>query len=125
MYIIQGAPLAQSVERESHNLKVASSILAGSTNLFAFCWFCVVYPYFLVRAFFLLLVSANHSSYDNVIHRMYLDIPDSPTILIITQATIHMCICHIKSPIDFLTRFRVTHFCLPVKDCIGNRAGVW
>ena len=33
MYIIQGAPLAQSVERQSHNLKVASSILAGSTDL--------------------------------------------------------------------------------------------
>ena len=34
MYIIQGAPLAQSVERQSHNLKVASSILAGSNPIY-------------------------------------------------------------------------------------------
>ena len=42
------APLAQLVERQSHNLKVASSILAGSNSL-RFISFVVPIALFLAR----------------------------------------------------------------------------
>ena len=78
MYKIQGAPLAQSVERQSHNLKVASSILAGSTNLFCILLvLCCIS--LLVRPLFFFFYGTR-SSYDNVTHPIDRDIADSHVI---------------------------------------------
>ena len=40
------APLAQLVERQSHNLKVASSILAGSNPFILLCFYAFSFSHF-------------------------------------------------------------------------------